>query len=277
MKSYLLSILLLFPVFVDAQVHFDDGASWKTLMLGSSSPQGEMGIAKNQLDGDTLVGDFTARKLYEVSGNVRSLLATIRTEKEKVYFKLPDRPDWYLMYDFGLTPGTGCDVYSILDAHRVPYKSYVKCVALTENDDQYNGWDTMTLEEYETADCECKLGTGTWIQGLASTLGVLQNSMFAPQGGTSELLEASLDGEVLYTHRTTGITEISASPCNVRMEGYDVYVKPTSPQTAVCLYSAEGVLLEVRKTSEEEVHLVLPGQGMYILKCGLFVQKLIAW
>lgn len=264
----------------NCQLHFKDGMEWKTLLSGTTEPIPTTALETVTLKGDTTVNGFKAMKMYvqtvsETHNSGKELAAPIRTEGEKVYFYHDsETPEWLLLYDFGLKPGEGCYVHYLpTGSNRIPFRSYVKCVSLGKDND--SGWDTMTLEEYETDSCETSLGSGIWFKGLGAEHGVLGNSRFDCAGLATVLIEASLDGKVIYKKKNAGIAEISGTGLSIRVDGLNLTVSGADGE-CISLYSDNGTLAGNFRPKDGKACITLPGKGIYILRAGDKSRKIMA-
>lgn len=275
----ILIIIISLPLSAIAQNYFKDGTKWVTQTNGTHNPTPTFTLETTTIEGDTIVNGHNALKMFTSNDTDKSfkLMAVIRTDGDKVYFRnRQDNDEWYLLYDFGLTVGQGCYVYSMLypdNATDLPKKTYIKCTEL-KNDSQYNGWGTMIVEEYETESCDVFLGTGTWIKGLASIKGVIENNMFDMDGRGSQLLEASSNGQVIYRKSTSEIYTVKNENIMVRTEGLNVYISQKDKLNDISLCTCDGRLIGNYKVTNNETHLVLPEKGIYIVKCGKEAKKI---
>lgn len=130
----------------------------------------------------------------------------VRCEGEKVYFKCIGLPwdDWYLLYDFGLRVGESCTVYSPVwpNKYDPPHDDMVTCVS-RHRDDRFGGFPTMRMapskgihDPYNYAD---------WIVGIGCEIGVQNPGDMGKDGGGGGLIEASFNGEILFSRPAAGI------------------------------------------------------------------------
>ncbi len=268
--------MLLLPLAAHGQTYFKDGMEWVTRLNGTHAPKPVFVHETIALEGDTLVGGMPALKMFctnDTDGQ-RTLIAVIRTEGEKVYFKTAAYSDeWYLMYDFGLQPGEGCYVYYLPRHANDLYKSYIKCVGEADNS-EYGGWAAMRLEEYPSDACEQLYGSGVWLKGLGCPNGVVENTRFEDDGGGRLLLEAAYNGRTIYSKKTTGVSPIAAAPAGLRIDGTNVYISHAEAIGSVSLYTDSGLLLNSRYIPGREAHIALPGNGIYLLKTGQQTHKI---
>lgn len=272
-------IIIGLPLSTIAQNYFKDGTKWVTQTSGTHNPTPTFTLETTTIEGDTIVNGQKALKMFTSNDTDKSrkLIAVIRTDGDKVYFRnSQNNNEWYLLYDFGLTVGQGCYVYSIPhpeNATNIPQKTYIKCTEL-KNDSQYNGWETMIVEEYETESYDVFLGTGTWIKGLASIQGVIENNMFDMDGIGSQLLEASSNGQIIYRKSTSDISKVENDSITVRTEGLNIYISQKDKPNDISIYTYDGKLIGNYKATNNEIHLVLPQKDIYIVKCGKEAKKI---
>lgn len=150
MKRLVISIaMVVLPMLIFGQECFTNGTEWKTKITTPENPQTEL-IKIEKLDGMVNIDGYDALKMYceyESIPDSKTLLYYVRTEGDKVFFRLPDDDSgtWYLMYDFGLVAGECCYLYSPLytdkENNNTPLKDYVKCISWTkgETSDIYYG------------------------------------------------------------------------------------------------------------------------------------------
>lgn len=181
---------------------FTDGMKWRTQIYGTHEPGEVKSIEVVTIEKTQDENCFHMYRSYEDNTSDRELIAVIKEEESKVYFK-PNgfkSSEWYLLYDFSLKPGEGCFIYSPLtfSKNSEPYKTYVKCIGI---DEKFNGdWSLLRLEEYTDDSCSNILGNGSWIIGLSSLKGILYNNRFEVDGFGSLLLEVSDNERILYSN-----------------------------------------------------------------------------
>lgn len=281
MKKYaIIALSAMTAMTANCHLYFKNGVEWKTEILGIPDGHLRKSIETVTLEGDTTVDGFKAVKMYvqadsENHDSRKELAAAIRTEGEKVYFfHDSETPEWLLMYDFGLKPGEGSYVHYLpTGSNKIPFRSYMKCMSLGKDED--SGWDTMTLEEYETDSCERNLGPGVWLKGLGAKQGVLGNSCFNCAGRASVLLEASLDGTVIYKNKNAGVAEVPDTELSIRVDGLNVTVSGADCE-CLSLCSDNGMLVGNIRPKDGKVCITLPSKGIYILKAGDKSRKIMA-
>lgn len=116
MKRLVISIAMaILPMLIFGQECFTNGTEWITKITTPGNPKKEL-IQIEKLDGMVNIDGYDALKMYceyENKPDSKALLYYVRTENDKVFFRLPDDDSgtWYLMYDFGLVVGEGCYLY----------------------------------------------------------------------------------------------------------------------------------------------------------------------
>ena len=233
------------------------------------------------IDGEENVGGYTVMKLYEYEldkEDSRTFKAYLRVDGDKVYFLNPDIDveRWFLMYDFGLKKGEGCYVYSgnfVPDGSTEPYKSYVVCTDIVEDEDY--GLDVMTLEETDTPDMSGFVAHGTWIKGIGATTGVMYNNYFETQGFGSQLQSVKLGKKVVYEKERTAINDVSQGNVDVSVEGLNIVVQKIEKPISVALYTADGVCLSRMSVQSGYANVVVPKEGLYILRLGSVARKIV--
>ena len=266
------------PAFAIGQSYFKEGTIWKTLVTSTTTPYGQSSVEVSTLSGQQVVDGYNTLKLYYTNdGNDSSttFIAYIRTDNDKVYFKLADSEseNWRLMYDFGLSVGEGCYVYYLCNGSvDESDKTYIKCIGIS---DDASGLKVMSLEEYNDETCNVLYGTGKWLKGLASENGLRYNTGFNMDGLGSTLLEAYNGSEVYYRNTVTDIANARHDGLGVRIDGKNLCVSNAGGQE-ITLYTTDGVRIARTTAAGGTASLTLPGSGMYLLKVGDGVKKVMA-
>ncbi len=285
MKKLILWLLLIFPLFGNAQVYFQEGMEWTVSVEGTQTPEGvqrtQYVSAQKCIDGENpVIG------LFELNGHTDlepQLRVYVKTEGDKVYFKFPDAEsdEWYLMYNFGLKPGESCYVYYPWQPtdESLPQCSLMKCVDIVK-DDNYGDWDVMIMEERkdENGNLSDYTSSGIWLKGLCSENGVLYNMLFEMDGMGTQLINASFQGKEIYKCGTTIIDTVKAGQkLNIKIDGPDVYVSGIEKADVALLYTDGGMLCgHYDLLPGKTAHLNLPGRGVYILKTSAGAAKILA-
>ena len=256
---------------MNAQTFFKEGTSWKTERWNSEfDPKIHIQIVS--LDGTETIDGYASMKMYseyENDATSRKLVAYIRTDGDKVFFMNPETKSkaWYLMYDFGLKAGEGCYVYSceFTNAEGEPLRSYVMYTGTNTTE---SGLTAMEVKEYWDETCDEYLGSEKWLKGLASTRGVLLNSLFGLDGIGSSLLECSNNNTLLYSRNSTQVTDIEGAELKVTVNGLSVEVSGIKSPCSLTVYSPDGALLQSKMAEAGNTKLTLPKKGIYLLKVG---------
>lgn len=162
----------------------------------------------------------------------------------------------------------------MLSGNSIPYKTYIKCTDLTESVEP-GYWSSMTLEEYIDETCSVHLGHGIWLKGLSSLKGVLRNIGFNLDGIGSELLEVYENGQIIYSNNSSSVLEITDSATfDVKTDGLDIIVTAKS-EIGGSLYSSTGIHLGDYRFNREWTRIRVPARGLYILKLGNVVEKIL--
>lgn len=276
MKNIILLILAFIPLLMNGQNYFTDGMKWRTQLYGTHEPEPVITIEVVTIEKTLDDNCFNMYRSYEDNTSERELIAVIKIDDSKVYFKLNgfNSSEWYLFYDFSLKPGEGCFIYSPFPTSKDsgPYKSYIKCIGI---DEKFNeDWNLLRLEEYTDDSCLNILGDGSWIIGLSSFNGILYNNRFDVDGGGSILLDVSDNGRIIYSHQS-GILETTDTPnLNIKIEGLNITV---SANDDICgsIYSHTGVHMGDYKFSNTPTHIRLSTGGIYILKLDNISKKIL--
>ncbi len=140
------------------------------------------------------------------------VVAFIKREGERIYFKdFYNFDEWFLLYDFSITMDDTIEVNEVIQsghANKTPLSEELYCFDIIE--DGHNlvlckmlAKDFMPLSYYfnedDWRDDINDFIVGTWIKGLGSTEGPLQNMRYGMIGAPkSFLIRIELEGEILY-------------------------------------------------------------------------------
>ena len=271
MKRIVISIAMaILPMLIFGQECFTNGTEWK-MMIRSIEYQPKTSFEISKLDGMVNINGYDAFKMYseyENKPDSKTLLYYVRTENDKVFFKLPDddSEEWYLMYDFGLAVGEGCYIYNptFTINDKELYKTYLKCISITKDETSDN--TIMGMEEYKDDTFELLRGEGEWIKGISSTLGINYNTGFGRTGGEFRLIEVKNGDRVFYSDNTTSISKVSNAPLRYRVDGLNINLSETEPGDNIQVYYTSGALLGNFTAKGNSIDISVPNSGMYILK-----------
>lgn len=275
MKRLVISIAMaVLPMLIFGQECFTNGTEWITKITTPGNPQTEL-IKIEKLDGMVNIDGYDALKMYceyESIPDSKTLLYYVRTEGDKVFFRLPDDDSgtWYLMYDFGLVAGEGCYLYCPLytdkENNNTPLKDYVKCISWTkgETSDIY----IMDAEEYEDNTCSGLTLDGIrWFDGISSVRGISSNiGLGMISGSFPQLLEVKNGDRVFYSDNTTSISKVSNAPLRYRVDGLNINLSETEPGDNIQVFYTNGALLGNFAAKGNSIDISVPNSGMYILK-----------
>lgn len=275
MKRLVISIaMVVLPMLIFGQECFTNGTEWKTKITTPGNPQTEL-IKIEKLDGMVNIDGYEALKMYceyESIPDSKTLLYYVRTEGDKVFFRLPDDDSgtWYLMYDFGLVAGEGCYLYCPLytdkENNNTPLKDYVKCISWTkgETSDIY----IMDAEEYEDNTCSGLTLDGIrWFDGISSVRGISSNiGLGMISGSFSRLIEVKNGDRVLYSDNTTSISKVSNAPLRYRVDGLNINLSGTEVSDKIQVYYTSGALLGNFTAKGNSINIRVPNSGVYVLK-----------
>lgn len=275
MKRLVISIaMVVLPMLIFGQECFTNGTERITKITTPGNPQTEL-IKIEKLDGMVNIDGYDALKMYceyESIPDSKTLLYYVRTEGDKVFFRLPDDDSgtWYLMYDFGLVAGEGCYLYCPLytdeENNNTPLKDYVKCISWTkgETSDIY----IMDAEEYEDNTCSGLTLDGIrWFDGISSVRGISSNiGLGMISGSFSRLIEVKNGDRVFYSDNTTSISKVSNAPLRYRVDGLNINLSGTEVSDNIQVYYTNGALLGNFTAKGNSINISVPNSGMYILK-----------
>ena len=258
------------PMLIFGQECFTNGTEWK-MMIRSIEYQPKTSFEISKLDGMVNINGYDAFKMYseyENKPDSKTLLYYVRTENDKVFFKLPDddSEEWYLMYDFGLAVGEGCYIYNptFTISFKKLYKTYLKCISITKDETSDN--TIMGMEEYKDDTFELLRGEGEWIKGISSTLGINYNTGFGRTGGEFRLIEVKNGDRVFYSDNTTSISKVSNAPLRYRVDGLNINLSGTEVSDNIQVYYTNGALLGNFTANGNSINISVPNSGVYILK-----------
>ena len=262
------------PMLIFGQECFTNGTEWITKITTPGNPQTEL-IKIEKLDGMVNIDGYNALKMYceyESIPDSKTLLYYVRTEGDKVFFRLPDDDSgtWYLMYDFGLVAGEGCYLYCPLytdkENNNTPLKDYVKCISWTkgETSDIY----IMDAEEYEDNTCSGLTLDGIrWFDGISSVRGISSNiGLGMISGSFSRLIEVKNGDRVFYSDNTTSISKVSHTHLRYRVDGLNINLSGTEVSDKIQVYYTNGALLGNFTANGNSINIRVPNSGVYVLK-----------
>ena len=275
MKRLVISIAMaVLPMLIFGQECFTNGTEWITKITTPGNPQTEL-IKIEKLDGMVNIDGYNALKMYweyERIPDSKTLLYYVRTEGDKVFFRLPDDDSgtWYLMYDFGLVAGEGCYLYCPLytdkENNNTPLKDYVKCISWTkgETSDIY----IMDAEEYEDNTCSGLTLDGIrWFDGISSVRGISSNiGLGMISGSFSRLIEVKNGDRVFYSDNTTSISKVSHTHLRYRVDGLNIKLSGTEVSDKIQVYYTNGALLGNFTANGNSINIRVPNSGVYVLK-----------
>ena len=253
---------------------FTNGTEWTTKITTPGNPQKDL-IQIEKLDGMVNIDGYDALKMYceyESIPDSKTLLSYVRTEGDKVFFRLPDDDSgtWYLMYDFGLVRGEGCYLYCPLytdkENNNTPLKDYFKCISWTK--DETSGIYIMDAEEYEDNTCTGLILDGPrWFDGISSIRGISSNIGLGMRAGSfPQLIEVKNGDRVFYSDNTTSISKVSNTPLRYRVDGLNINLSGTEVGDNIQVYYTSGALLGNFTAKGNSIDISVPNSGMYILK-----------
>ena len=259
--------------------YFIPGAKWLTEYTNTTNPKPDYSYQEVILtkNGDEWL--LESRNVNSLTEGMK-VVAVVRTEGNKVFFRLPsDNGDnWYLMYDFGLKVGDGNYFYNPewLTSEGMPTTSYLVCTEKTRWNKKYNMWDTMTLQEYDDENLNLHYGSGTWIRGLGSVNGFFENIGFERDGRGGTLIEASVDGDVIYSaNGTNTVNTVGATNCNISVSGNTINISEAGNASSGAVYTIDSKLVSRFNITSGNACIAVTGPGLYILRIGSLSYKIL--
>ena len=92
-RIFISAIMIILSISIFGQTRFTDGMEWKTQIWNTAKPVDEYNIEISKLDGTINVDGYNALRMYcekENEPESRTLKYYVRTDKDKVYFMLPE-------------------------------------------------------------------------------------------------------------------------------------------------------------------------------------------
>lgn len=266
--------LAMMPMQVSAQSYFKEGTIWKSEWV---SGDGKLVKETDYLKGPEMVDGYETYKMYSYYDNKKqttTFYGYVRTDADKVYF-MPANTElgqWFLVYDFGLKVGEGCYVHNF---ESTQYKTYIKCVGMTETPYPYSHLTSLIIEEYEDDSCEKFYNKAYWIKGVSSDWGLKQNSLLLPMGMLSDLIEVSYYGNVIYKKDYTPICNIKDEASKITISGKVLTITNVENINKIGIYTSAGVLVGWYNVDYDNTNITLPSEGVYIVKMGDVTQKIV--
>lgn len=284
MKHLIFILSIIAPLIANCESYFIDGMKWDMLYTGSHIPVHVYTDVSVYLEGDTIIDGISAYKMYEEMNHVessRELVTAVYEKDNKVWFRYFPDGKWYLMYDFNLKPGEGCIIYNVshgMSKDRPPYSSYIKCVQ-TEDADSYYGHPTLHLEEYnllisDYTDLEYLIAKGTWLKGIGSISGVLENNRYDAVGVYSELVEASINGEILYRIGENSLCDLDLAPIKIAFDASGLNISNIDKADTLTIHTAQGALIGSYDLTSDDISIPLPYKGIYLISVGSYSAKI---
>ena len=89
-------------------------------------------------------------------------------------------------------------------------------------------------------------------------------------------MEVSYNGEVIYSNNTTSVENVATGGLKTSVSGKNVTVTNISKPERVELFSADGKLVKELVVERGAANMILPTNGIYILKIGGQTTKIVA-
>ena len=205
--------------------YFQDGMEWICNEYATTDPydQGPW-LTKIWIDGEAEVDGVKALKVYKqnyVFDDAPRFVTYIRVDGDRVLFlNTKSATEWSLLYDFGLDNGDleyfftpACNWEWL--PNKVPMRLLCKGVSEYPLNPDYiqmevvdRSFDMIEMQEEGSEVDLDYMETGIWLKGLGSVDGPLSNIQFNVLGVSSILVEASLDGKVVFTNPNVEKAEV---------------------------------------------------------------------
>lgn len=277
MRSVFVLLAILLPIAANCASYFKDGMKWVVEYYGTQQPNGVFSQKTYSLEGDSIINDIKALKMYVSSDDLDSgkeLVSIIHEEDDKVLFWDSYTQNWYLMYDFNLEEGEGCDAYDpkSCKSGSTPTSSYIKCSAF--QDDVFNRLSALDVEEYKSIGDNFLLGQGLWIKGIGSSKGVLENIGFDYDGGNSILAEASYCGDIIYKNGESRINSVESIPYKIGVNDTGITISGSGNIGKLTIHAVDGVFVGEYNVSGSVATIPLQHKGIYIISINNFIAKI---
>ncbi len=210
-----------------------------------------------------------------VEGTYSSKLGYIRTEGMKVYaapLPISEPVKWYLMYDFGIKPGEWVEFWCPFVSN--PYSSDRLYLLDEEESPEFGGRKLMHLvsdPDYP------ELDNVTWIKGITNKcwfeMPIMCPGILA-SGGCFLLYEIRLNDQILFADFPTEVDEIGVSD-SYEIVGQNLVIKHLSDCEPVCVYDLEGNIVYCSSIGGHCDSISLPHKGLYIVKVGNQINKIM--
>lgn len=278
-KLILILMVISAGLLAKAENFFTEGTIWQLETEEDYPPFNEHSV-NYVLEGTIEVDGVEGLKMFYYDNNSpeqKILSCIIRTEKEKVYFKIEQSEEWLLLYDFSLQPGEGGYFYMPNSPYyetATPICQYLNCVERIEatSDD---GFATLVMEEYDDEDATECFGKGNWYAGIGSERGPLDNLYFDADGAYSRLTEVIYNGnEIFYPGASTSVaTNVERGLITVK--GSIVTIENMEGGQPIFVFSTNGNIIGCKDSGVNPVSISLPQSGVYIIKMGSTTRKIL--
>ena len=131
MKQIFTTLCLLLPFLGFAQNYFQEGTIWKELAWSDATAEPTYYEITIKLEASASNPELLSLTEYYDGQFEPRFIGYIKSEGEKVFIKQNDQPtsEWYLIYDFGLQPGEGCDIFgTYFYDNGVPHVTYMEYI-----------------------------------------------------------------------------------------------------------------------------------------------------
>lgn len=218
-KTFSIALALALASTANATDYFTEGTVWEVVYDDDSQPTPTYVAYNYYIEGDTVIAGLDCLKMWSAcqTGNSTKELATcIYKDGERVYF-FPHKAssEKALLYDFALQPeqrssfalpkGQWTDKGDCIE-------NDVRCDYLYQIKQGVATLEAMHVTEFATGQATTHSQGGTWIKGIGSLRGVLENIGFDMDGGSSWLSRVTHNGETIYSNdMPTYIKQVKAT------------------------------------------------------------------
>lgn len=236
----------------------------------------------SKIESETETGVFNLNQDQTIDGEESVVVCRIKEDDNRVYFQQDFSDEWKMLYDFNLElDGKTCvymptfDIWTSVEGRECVY---VKCVGDGIIETIGREWPILYIDEYSDPDYKRFMGSGIWIKGIGSINGLIENCRFNYiMGMGSVLAEVICNEEVVYRYPYTlaNIDAISIKEVSISCNGRTISISGGSKNAEMSVFNIDGSKVAQAKSSEEGCFISVDGPGVYIVKAGDIVRKVM--
>ena len=254
--------------------YFVPGTKWTTEF--QSIPWHEVSYQTVWLEGGANVFGSRCMLMHIKENDGKESIRYVKVEEGKIYYHAEVEGEWELMYDFELKVGDRCYLgyphWNWTDS-QTKHHRYIENTGYSE----IEGIPVMNvISLYQSSESKelIKDGEGSWLLGIGSTDGVLQNCNYGMVGGIRTLVKVESNGTVVYD-RTSGLKDVEFDGVTVRCEGRDIIISGLDNGALIEVYSITGVIVAKCQCTTGSVNVKVDQPGIYFVKAGTYTRKIL--